>query len=132
MLEAGQLLCTAGKWLSQDSVVLLQDFCFPLIVKVPGRGHALPASQHLRAEEEQGPGAAGSLVSGLQAFSLKRPKLERGEDDSFFCDQRESQLQILLSFFTSPGARGLAGHIPTVCFLSSPLHVVGGQQCLNK
>lgn len=69
MLEAGQLLCTAGKWLSQDSVVLLQDFCFPLIVKVPGRGHALPASQHLRAEEEQGPGAAGSLVSGLQAFS---------------------------------------------------------------
>lgn len=105
MLEAGQLLCTAGKWLSQDSVVLLQDFCFPLIVKVPGRGHALPASQHLRAEEEQGPGAAGSLVSGLQAFSLKRPKLERGEDDSFFCDQRESQLQILLSFFTSPGAR---------------------------
>lgn len=27
---------------------------------------------------------------------------------------------------------GLAGHIPTVCFLSSPLHVVGGQQCLNK
>lgn len=70
-----------------------------------GKGSALPASQHLRAEEEQGPGAAGSLVSGLQAFSLKRPKLERGEDDSFFCDQRESQLQILLSFFTSPGAR---------------------------
>lgn len=94
VLETGQLLCTDGKWPSQDSVVLLQDFCFPLIVKVPGRGHALPASQHLRAEEEQGPGAAGpgpgSLVSGLQAFPFKRPKLERGEDDSFFCDQRES------------------------------------------